>query len=81
MINYFSIKNLVLLIIVLILSLFYQYIKDILLKSMNFDPNISTSLNLYSFYLGYTNYNLVKYMISIIGIIIYDLFNIKKFVP
>ena len=80
MINYFSIKNLVLFISVLILSLFYQFIKDILLKSMNFDPNTSTSLNLYSFYLGYTNYNLAKYMISIIGIIIYNLSNINKFV-
>lgn len=72
MINYFNPKNVILLIIVLISSFFYQYIKELFLKSLKLDPNMSTSLNLYNFYIGYTNYNVLKYIISIISYILYN---------
>lgn len=80
MINYLSIKNVFLLISVFVLSFFYQYIKGLFLKGIQLDPNVSTSLNLYSFYLGYTNYNLVKFSISFIGYMLYNMLNIENWI-
>lgn len=80
MINYFTIKSVILLISVFLLSFFYQYTKGLFLKSIRLDPNISTSLNLYSFYLGYTNYNLIKFSISLIGYLLYNMLNIENII-
>lgn len=78
MINYFSVKNLLLFISVLTLSFFYQYIRSLFLKGIQLDPYLSTSLNIHSFYLGYTNYNLVKFLISFVGYFLYNILNIEN---
>lgn len=76
--NYFTTINLLLFIGVFVSSFFYQYVRGLFLKGIQLDPNISTSLNIHSLYFGYTNYNLVKLSISLIGYIMYNILNIEN---
>jgi hypothetical protein len=78
MINYFTPKNVILLIVILLSSIFYQYLRDLLLKSAQINPNVSTSFNINSLYIGYTNYRLIQIIISVLGYGIYNIFDIKN---
>lgn len=79
MINYFTPKNVILLIVILLSSIFYQYLRDILLRSAQIDPNLSTSFNINSIYIGYTNYRLIQIIISVLGYGIYNIFNVRNY--
>lgn len=78
MTKYFNPINVLYFIFLILLFIFYNFITNIILKSINLDPTKSKAFNIGSIYIGYTVYNLVKVLSMGIGFYLSEYLNIEN---